>query len=246
MDRRARKHTDRREALLATAAELIERNGVAGFTLAALAEAADYAPTSLYTYFPSRSALFAELQRRALATLGAFAEETAREWDVILARLPVRDRRAADLARLVAFSRLFVTAPEHHPYEFRLQQQLLVTPNVEEPADVAAVVPAALAVLAVPRRLLEQAVKAGVLDAHDPLLGPNHQPFDVHTERTLAWVVALNGGLLLNEVPFDLSLTGAQLGEILTDSLLRAWGATPMRIKRARELADQLVAGPLP
>ena len=77
-DRRTRKRVARRDALLDLAADLVEREGVDGVTMAALAEAADYAPASLYTYFPSRSALLAALQQRALATLAEVARDPRR------------------------------------------------------------------------------------------------------------------------------------------------------------------------
>ena len=64
VDRRTRKREARRDALLDLADELVEQHGVGGVTMAALAEAADYAPASLYTYFPSRSALLAALHPR--------------------------------------------------------------------------------------------------------------------------------------------------------------------------------------
>ena len=73
-DRRGRKRAARRARLLDLAAEIVEDAGVAGLTMAALAEAADYAPASLYTYFASRSALVAAVQERALVSLGAVAE----------------------------------------------------------------------------------------------------------------------------------------------------------------------------
>ena len=144
------------------AAELVERDGVDGLTMAALAEAADYAPASLYTYFGSRSALLAALQRQALATLGDVAEQHARRWDDHLARTSLSGATAtpddvAALARLWAFSDRFLAAPGEHPREFRLQQQLLVTPGAEETVDAASVVPAAMGVLDLPRRLLEGA-----------------------------------------------------------------------------------------
>ena len=111
-DRRTRKRRARRDALLEIAAELVERDGVAGVTMAALADAADYAPASLYTYFASRSALLAALQQRALEALADVAEEALGRWDADLsARDGVADDVAA-LARLWAFSDLFLAAPE--------------------------------------------------------------------------------------------------------------------------------------
>jgi AcrR family transcriptional regulator len=241
----ARKREARREALLDLAAALVEAEGVDGVTMAALAEAADYAPASLYTYFPSRSALLASLQRRALATLGRVAEEHLAAWDAALAEPgAVGGRRApalAALARLWAFSDLFLDAPTAHPREFRLQQQLLVTPAVEETADAAAVVPAAMAVLDVPRRLLDRAVAETALEPHHPVHDPLEGAVAGGLTRTLAWVVALNGALLVDGLATGLPMTGVALGGEITGALLVGWGADPAEVAEARRLADDLL-----
>ncbi len=246
-DRRTRKRRARREALLDLAAELVERDGVDGLTMAALAEAADYAPASLYTYFGSRSALLAALQRRALATLGEVAEQHARRWDDHLARASAPDTTAsvASLARLWAFSDRFLAAPGEHPREFRLQQQLLVTPGAEDTADAASVVPAAMGVLDLPRRLLEAARRAGALDDTSTVGDPIGSPLDPSLARTLAWSVAMNGALMADELSTGLPTTGAALGRELTRALLLGWGATRADLDAARLVADEL-ALPLP
>jgi AcrR family transcriptional regulator len=237
-DRRTRKREARRDHLLDLAADLVERDGIEGLTMAALAEAADYATASLYTYFPSRSALLAALQQRALHTLGRVAEEHLAAWDDALARTPepVADEIAA-LARLWAFSDLFLSAPDRYPHEFRLQQRLLVTPNSEDTDDAASVVPAAMGVLDVPRRLLAAAVAVGALADHAEVLDPLGQPLDGAFVRTLAWVVALNGALLTDGLTTGLPATGAAIGRELTVSLLAGWGADPTDLTTARDLA---------
>jgi len=241
-DRRARKRAERTERLLDLAAELVEQHGVGGVTMAALAEAADYAPASLYTYFPSRSALLAALQSRALRTLGRVAADHLERWDALLAAEPAPPRVAA-LARLCAFSGLFLTAPEHHPREFRLQQQLLVTPGAEDPDDAERVAPAAFAVLTVPQLLLGAAVDVGALDAGpapaegDPTATAPTVPdgsVEPSLARTLAWVVALNGALLTDGLVTGLPLRGRLLGEQLTDTLLLGWGAGATALAEAR------------
>ena len=235
-DRRTRKREARRLHLLDLAADLVDRDGVEGVTMAALAEAADYAPASLYTYFPSRSALLADLQHRALEVLGEVATNALSQWDAAIAEAsPARD--VAALARLCAFSGLFLTAPEHHPREFRLQQQLLVSPGVEDVADAGRVVPAAFAVLAVPRDLLAAASDAGALTSGPPVTDPLGETVDVPIVRTLSWVVALNGALLTDALVTGLPTTGRALGEHLTDTLLLGWGASPDRLTEARSLA---------
>lgn len=240
-DRRSRKRSARREALLDHADVLIDQRGLDGLTMTALAEAADYAPASLYTYFPSRSALLAALQQRALGVLGTVAAEHAAAAADALAAAEAAPRPAA-LAQLLGFSELFLAAPEHHPRELRLQQRLLVTPGVESTADASAVVPAAMAVLAVPRRLLVDAVAVGALGDPEPEPDPLGQPVEPALVRTLAWVVALNGALLVDDLTTGLPTTGRHLGRSLTGALLRGWGATDADLAAASDLAARLPA----
>lgn len=239
-DRRTRKREARRQTLLALAADLVEDLGPDGLTMAALADAADYAPASLYTYFPSRSALLASLQQEALRVLGDVAVGTVAAWEPELSDL---DDRTAALARLVAFARLFLGAPEHHPREFRLQQRLLVTEGIEDTADAAAVLPYAMAVLDTPRRLLAAAVEAGALGPHEAVADPIDQPLDGALVRTFAWLVGLNGALLVDQLGVGMPTTGALLGREITDALLRGWGADPAALAVATARADRL---PLP
>lgn len=211
--------------------------------MTALAEAADYAPASLYTYFPSHSALVASMQSRALILLGAVAESTLQQWDLgVSARPdPVRPTVAA-LARLWVFGDLFLLAPDTHRREFRLQQQLLASPNAETPQDAATVLPAAMSVLDRPRRLLADAVAAGALDAAAPAIDPIQQPLDGDVLRTFAWVTALNGALLIDGLDTGVPTTGAVLGAEITRALLRGWGADPTDIDEARTLSQGWVA----
>jgi hypothetical protein len=174
-------------------------------------------------------------------TLGEVAEEHARSCDAALDAIGASTRptsAVAALARLWSFSDLFLSAPEHHPREFRLQQQLLVTPGIEDAADAAEVVPAALGVLDVPRRLLAAAGQVGALDPHDDALDPIGLPIDGDYVRTIAWTVALNGALLADGLATGLPSTGARLGNELTRSLLRGWGADPHDLAAARTLAE--------
>lgn len=224
----ARKRQMRTDALLDLAAEIVEEHGVSGLTMAALAEAADYAPASLYTYFPSRSALLAALQARALVTLGEVAGSAVERWD---RALDGSDPRTAALARLWAFHRLFLAAPEDHAREFRLQQQLLASPSAESLEDAASVVPVAMSVLDVPRRLIDDAVTAGALAADTGYGG---------LTRTLAWVVALNGALLVDDLAIGVPVLGAELAGEVTRSLLVGWGASPDEVEPARTLAEEV------
>lgn len=203
--------------------------------MSALAEAGDYAPASLYTYFPSRSALVAALQHEALVVLERVGAQAARRWDAEIAGAGPGAEVAA-LARLCAFSDLFLTAPQHHRREFRLQQQLLVSSGIEEVADAGSVVPAAMAVLDLPRRLLDAAVDQGALNGGDAQTDPTGQPLDTALARTLTWVVAMNGALLVDGLVTGLPTTGVALGHQVSDTMLTGWGASPPLLREARSL----------
>jgi AcrR family transcriptional regulator len=236
-DRRSRKREARRDALLDLALDLVDEHGVDGLTMAALAEAGDYATASLYTYFASRSALVAALQERALRVLGQVADDGLASWDLAIDEADAVSAEVAALARLCGFSDLFLAAPVQHRREFRLQQQLLVTPGVEDAADAGSVVPVAMHVLGVPQRLLAAAADAGALSRGGPLADPLGDAVDASLARTLAWVVALNGALLTDGLVTGLPTTGSALGSHLTDALLTGWGARPEPLADARALS---------
>ena len=249
-DRRTRKRDARRDHLLDLAADLVEAVGVHGVTMTALAEAADYAPASLYTYFASRSALLAALQQRALVVLGEVAEAELSAWDSALAdhaaaSEPISKQTAA-LARLWAFSGLFLSAPHDHPREFCLQQQLLVSTGAEDTADAATIVPTAMIVLDVPRRLLAGAESVGALEPLRAAADPLDQPIDGSILRTFAWVVALNGALMADGLTTGLPTTGHGLGTVVTEALLRGWGAPPTDLLAGQELARSVLAPSAP
>ncbi len=248
-DRRTRKREARRDHLLDLAAVIVADHGIEGLTMAALAEVSDYATASLYTYFPSRSALLAALQARALGTLGAAAAGSASEWHDLGSAAGLAPTAAA-LARLWAFGELFLAAPIEHPHEFRLQQRLLVTDGGQETADIASVVPAAMAVLDVPRRLLAEAVVVGALSQAPAGEDPIGDPVDGDLVRTISWVVALNGALLTDGLVMGLPTTGVALGRELTAALLVGWGADPDESAAARAIASNwrstTTGGPTP
>ena len=234
-DRRTRKRDQRRNHLLDLAADVVAERGLAGLTMAALAEVADYATASLYTYFSSRDALVSALQARALGVLREVGETSLARWDEALgAPRDARGRRHAALARLCAFGDVFLTAPEHHPHELRLQQELLASPEGDAGEAGGIVVAAAMAVLDLPRRLLADAVEVKALVAPTVARNATGDPVDGSMARTLAWVAAMNGVLLLDRLGAVVPLPGLALGRDLTDSILRGWGADTALLADAR------------
>lgn len=259
-DRRTRKHLARREALLDVAGDLAESGGVDAVTIAAVAEAADYAPASLYTYFPSRSALMAALQKRALAALHVAAKAEVARWESLIdppttpgATFDAIDvshstptsasasapERIGALAKLWAFADLFLTGPQRSPRHFGLQQQLMSSSPLDGPEDRATVVPTALLVLEIPRDLLDQATRRDALTLPDPQFGPNGEPLNGTATRTLEWVAALNGALLVDNLSEGVSSSGYSLGISMTKSMLVGWGGDAAEVAAAFDLAEE-------
>jgi hypothetical protein len=140
------------------------------------------------------------------------------------------------IARVWGFADLFLTAPEHHPREFHLQQELLVSPQSDD-APGAPLLAAAMAVLDLPRRLLASAVQVGALEAPKPVLNAAGEPVEAEMVRTLAWISAMNGALLLDRLGTGAAITGFALGVEITGSLLRGWGADVGVLVEARATA---------
>jgi AcrR family transcriptional regulator len=99
MPERAR--TGRREAvsehkrglILQAAREVFEAEGLEGASLRAIAARAGYTPAALYFHFDSKEAIYAEVLRASLASLGEMVDEAVRR-----TRTPEAKLRAAALA----------------------------------------------------------------------------------------------------------------------------------------------------
>lgn len=202
--------------------------GLQALTMQRLASEVDCAVGSVYTYFPSKSALVAELQRAAIEVLD---ESCAR----------FESRASADeldhLALVVGYARFWADTFETFPEEARLMQRLMSdTSRTVADEDVSRVLPVALRLLDRLRKVLDAAAEAGALRAGDAL------------QRTVVLAASLNGVLLLDHVArvdpelFD----GRRLAVSLVEDLLRGWGADPQAIadaiRRVHTLAE---SGPL-
>ena len=114
---RRRKHDDRTAAALLDAAEeLIERGGVEGLSVRAVADRVGTTTRAVYTVYGSRAGLLAALGERAFDTLGAG-----------IAALPATDDPGADLVdSAVSVFRRFAL---EHPSLFRIGVQQVATPS---------------------------------------------------------------------------------------------------------------------
>lgn len=236
LGRRARNRLERHGAFVRAARQVVFADGLEALTMQRLAEEVDCAVGTVYTYFPSKSALVAELQREAIEVLDASAGRLEGRLDERLRGAAPAVRR---LARVVGLARFWVDTFETFPEEARLLQ-MLVSSTVNTPTiaddDVSRVLPAALRLLHRMEAALDAAAAEGALDAGDAM------------ERTVVLVAALNGVLLLETVArvdpdlFD----GRRLSRSLVDDLLRGWGADGRSLAAAAQRIDGLsAAGPL-
>ena len=84
-DRRERARDEKRQRMLAAASRVIDRDGLAGVTMHAVADELDAAVGTIYNYFPSKAALVAALQGQAVDTLRASHQAASQRWDEELA-----------------------------------------------------------------------------------------------------------------------------------------------------------------
>lgn len=235
---RERNRLARHRSYLRAALHVISEEGLDALTMQRLASEVDASVGSVYTYFSSKGALVAEVQREAVERLAASALVLGGEVDAAAGGEPAA---TALLAPVVAFGRFWLTADATHPEEMRLLLLLLSDHREVVPAEEAGrVVPAALRLLALADSRLRAAAEGGALtDGHD---GGSPE------QRTIALAAALTGCLQLQVVQRwdDELLDPRATGRHVLDALLLGWGADPAAVAAAHRLVDRLeAAGPL-
>lgn len=237
LGKRERNRLERHRAFLSTAKSVVATEGLEALTMQRLAKELDCAVGTAYTYFPSKSALVAELQRDAIETL-------TESYLLFRARFD-RDVASSEtsapvitLAHLVGFGRFWIATFETFPEEAHLLQLLMSEPgrSVIGDDDLGRVIPAAMRLLDHARTAFARAASSGAVTAGDPM------------ERTVMLAAAINGMLLLDRLSrVDAQLfDGARLARAATDDLLRSWGADPDALLAAGSRVDALAAaGPL-
>lgn len=240
--RRARNRAARHDQLLAAASEIVGEHGLEGLTMQAVADRVGCAVGTIYTYFTSKSALMAALQIAAIQTLLATYHHTAVTWDDEIVQAGLDDS-VASLVRVMAFGQLFVAGPELHPREFEFLQMLITTPEqTVNPDDVRSVIPHALTMLTEALVLIESAVTEGALAS------PDSRPGDDGLRRTLRWIGALDGTLLVSNanvtaLPDPGAFQARHLAHLVTEDMLLAWGAPPRILEAATVQLERMRAG---
>jgi AcrR family transcriptional regulator len=237
LGRRARHRLERHGAFVHAAKRIAFAEGLERLTMQRLADELDCAIGTVYTYFPSKSALVAEVQREAIDVL----DDSCARFEVAFTRqteqAPLAVRR---LALVVGYARFWVDTFDTFPEEARLLQMLMSettsTRSTIDDVDVSRVLPAAL-------RLLNRMSAALTSAADDGAVTPGDA-----MERTVVLVAALNGVLLLDTVArVDPDLFDARrLARRLVDDLLRGWGADDRSLTVAGDhIEDMARLGPL-
>lgn len=230
---RERNRLARHRSYLAAALHLISDEGLDALTMQRLAQEVGASVGSVYTYFPSKGALVAEVQREAVERLASSALVLGGDVDRAVSGADAVSR----LAPVAALGRFWLTATGPYPEEMQLLLLLLsdVTDAVPE-EDAARVVPAVLRLVGLVEERIARATDDGALDP-----GPADR-------RTIALAAALTGCLQLATVQRwdDDLLAPSASGRLVLDSLLLGWGADRTALAGAHEVVDGLeAAGPL-
>ena len=209
--------------------DIAGRHGLRQLTMSRLADEVDAAVGTVYTYFPSKGALVAELQREAIERLTASYLVIRRRSDAVLAGWD--DPVAASVARLLVFGRFWIASADAFPQEAAFLHALISETEQSVPVEEHhRVMPAAMALLDDARACVEEGVALGAIRVGDAM------------DVVIRWAAALTGALLtsnlapLNPRAFD----GRRLALLLQRDLLLGWGADPERVDAAERHATEL------
>jgi AcrR family transcriptional regulator len=232
--RRARNRRARERAYLVAAMDIASRDGIRYLTMQRLAEEVDAAVGTVYTYFPSKGALVAEIQREAIERLTDSYHLLRDRSEAVLATWP---DAAAAVARLAVFGRWWIATEQTFPQESAFLHGVVnEAEQVVPPEELYRVLPTILALLEEARRAVVAAVEAEAIDVGEPM------------DAVVRWAAGLNGVLLLSTLPpvDAVALDGSKLAIQLQRDLFLGWGAAPDLVDRADAHVEALSsAGPL-
>jgi AcrR family transcriptional regulator len=234
LGRRAQNRIDREQGYLDAAMAIATSEGMGSLTMARLARDVDAAVGSVYTYFPSKGALVAEMQRVAIERLTASYHLTRQRSDAALVGW---EPAPAAIARLVVFGRFWVETVHAFPREASFLHSIISVSEVFVPPEERyRVLPSALALLDEARRSVAEACEVGAIAADEPV------------DLVIRLAAGMTGVLLTanlgpgGPIAFD----PPSLARRLQRELLLGWGASADAVARAEAHADELAAtGPL-
>jgi AcrR family transcriptional regulator len=235
--RRAQNRITRTKVFLDTAFAIVSDEGFDALTMQRLADQTDAAIGAVYRYFPSKSALLAEVQRAAVDRLNVSLSMIVDRAERTFAELDL-DPAGLALTRLVLFGRWFVATADAFPQELHMLQILMSDPREQMSVeDGLRVLPSAMALLDGVRTVVETATETGALDTREEPMA-----------RVVTWAAAVGGVLQLSRLGvYDTELfDGDRLARNLTANLFVSWGADRERVDEADHIVDGIRAeGPL-
>ncbi|MFO0616365.1 MAG: helix-turn-helix domain-containing protein [Polyangiaceae bacterium] len=214
----------RTEAILDRAMEILESDDLDGLTLQRVAQTLGLVTTAIYRYFPSKDALIAALQRRAVREISAHFES---ELETLTATLGKVAPATASLATLLTLADLYLSLPDTHPHEWRLVARLLGDPRQllsdEEATKTAPLLGA----------FLERMESVFALAQETEALSPGDA-----NARVYAFWSALHGAHCMDKARrvARRAPSVADIGRFASGALLTSWGATPARLSAAHQL----------
>lgn len=234
-NRKERTHARKRERFLGAAGRVIAHEGLGGLTMQALADELDCAVGTVYSYYPSKTALVGALQAQAVATLEASLRTARGSWDEFLEDRDI-DEELMSLVYLEAFSAFYAAASVVLADEIELVGMLMTERRVDGSDGSDEVLAVLRRWLALPTALLDEACRLDVLEYGDD------------TGRALRWMCALRGVVSLerlSKVDRHLFRVNHHARE-LTFDLLVGWGADRADVEIAGSHVEELAAlGPM-
>ncbi len=226
--KRAANRLARHSEYLRTALRVATEDGLEALTMQRLADEVDAAVGTVYTYFPSKGALLAEVQREAIdRLLGSYLLLRPD----VEARVADTDPTTASVTQVVAFARFWIESLDTFPQEQHLLQQLMNDARRAVPDDeLGRVLPAILRLFDLARERFDAAAATGALAPGDAM------------DRTITFAAALSGVLGVTKLDrWDVDLLdGRRLARSLVDDLLRGWGARDDALADAHVVIDAI------
>lgn len=210
-----RQRLERRQDFLRAARDIVNAESPDALTMRRVTKVVGTSEGSIYNYFPTRSALLAELEIEALETIIASYLAGQRNLDdlVQMSRL---DPSTQALVRAVGLAWFWIASEHMLPSEVELSRRVFSQPEgITEPNDANRLITTALRLLDHGRQRLDAAVASDVLDAGE------------NVERSLMLIASMTGALLTSKLGgwdhqiFD----GAKIARQVAAAFFAGWGA---------------------
>ncbi|HYI60936.1 MAG TPA: TetR/AcrR family transcriptional regulator [Acidimicrobiales bacterium] len=235
-DRREARRLARRAALIDAAMGIVARDGIPGLTMQGVADQVGCSIGTVYTHFPSKGVLVADLQDHSVRRIARSFEAVRDRSATVMAAAgwDATERAAADL---VLFGEFVVACWDTLPEESHMLFSVLAERTVVVPADeLDRVLGPTLVLLAMGREAVEVAATTGAVDDGPPM------------DRVLIGAAALLGVLLTSHVAhidaeaFD----HHRLARTAWRDMLRGWGMAGAAYDAAlAHVRDLAATGPL-